>query len=223
MAFRVQIRRDPSGKWIVNNPILLSGEFGYETDTAYMKIGDGATPWNYLPYWSGPREEYKIYSAIITQTGDYTSLTPGPNFIIGQRYFVQALYGSDNFTNIGFVSTNSPFIATGTTPTRWLDNSQVRVINSSVFPTFNVLENTLGIELTSDANDSNAFSSFKLISNLPVFLENKTIIYPYGFGGVDNVPQDRGVFRLNDTTLILGAINPLGAYKPYPLEIKVYN
>ena len=53
MAFRVQIRRDPSGKWIVNNPILLSGEFGYETDTTQIKIGDGATPWNYLPYWSG--------------------------------------------------------------------------------------------------------------------------------------------------------------------------
>lgn len=53
MAFRVQIRRDPSGKWIVNNPVLLGGEFGYETDTSYMKIGDGATPWNYLPYWRG--------------------------------------------------------------------------------------------------------------------------------------------------------------------------
>ena len=53
MAFRVQIRRDTSGKWIVNNPVLLSGEFGYETDTTHMKIGDGATPWNYLPYWTG--------------------------------------------------------------------------------------------------------------------------------------------------------------------------
>jgi hypothetical protein len=54
MAFRVQIRRDPSGKWIVNNPILLSGEFGYETDTGKIKIGDGATPWNYLPFWIDP-------------------------------------------------------------------------------------------------------------------------------------------------------------------------
>jgi hypothetical protein len=51
MAFRVQIRRDPSNKWVVNNPILLNGEFGYENDTTLMKIGDGATPWNYLPYW----------------------------------------------------------------------------------------------------------------------------------------------------------------------------
>ena len=52
MAFRIQIRRDTSTNWAVNNPVLLEGEFGYETDTTYMKIGDGTTPWNSLSYWS---------------------------------------------------------------------------------------------------------------------------------------------------------------------------
>jgi len=53
MAFRIQIRRDISTKWSVNNPILLEGEIGYETNTQFLKIGDGTTPWNTLPYWSG--------------------------------------------------------------------------------------------------------------------------------------------------------------------------
>jgi hypothetical protein len=53
MAFRIQLRRDISDKWEINNPILLSGEIGYETDTAYIKIGDGTTYWNDLVYWSG--------------------------------------------------------------------------------------------------------------------------------------------------------------------------
>ena len=53
MAFRLQLRRDISGKWEVNNPILLDGEIGYETDTKYIKIGDGNTFWNDLEYWSG--------------------------------------------------------------------------------------------------------------------------------------------------------------------------
>jgi hypothetical protein len=53
MAFRIQIRRDASTIWAVNNPILLQGELGYETDTNYLKIGDGTTPWNDLGYWSG--------------------------------------------------------------------------------------------------------------------------------------------------------------------------
>ena len=52
MAFRIQIRRDTSSTWAVNNPILLEGEFGYETNTSLMKIGDGTTPWNDLEYWN---------------------------------------------------------------------------------------------------------------------------------------------------------------------------
>ena len=31
-----------------HNPTLLSGEIGYETDTGYLKIGDGSTAWTSL-------------------------------------------------------------------------------------------------------------------------------------------------------------------------------
>lgn len=50
MAFRIQIRRDTSERWASNNPVLLEGEFGYETDTDCLKIGDGQTEWNSLDY-----------------------------------------------------------------------------------------------------------------------------------------------------------------------------
>ena len=50
MAFRIQIRRDSSLNWETNNPVLLQGELGLETDTDYMKVGDGQTEWNSLPY-----------------------------------------------------------------------------------------------------------------------------------------------------------------------------
>jgi hypothetical protein len=51
MSFRIQLRRDTASNWTVNNPILLQGEQGYETNTGKMKIGDGVTPWNNLSYW----------------------------------------------------------------------------------------------------------------------------------------------------------------------------
>ena len=51
MSFRIQLRRDTASNWTVNNPILLQGEQGYETNTGKMKIGDGVTPWNSLSYW----------------------------------------------------------------------------------------------------------------------------------------------------------------------------
>ncbi len=49
---RFQARRDDSTVWAVNNPVLLPGEFGLETDTGYLKIGDGVHAWNTLPYVS---------------------------------------------------------------------------------------------------------------------------------------------------------------------------
>lgn len=43
-------RRDTSANWSANNPVLLNGEFGIETDTKRFKFGDGATAWNSLGY-----------------------------------------------------------------------------------------------------------------------------------------------------------------------------
>ena len=50
---RIQLRRDVASNWAVVNPVLANGEMGYEMDTGRMKIGNGLTPWNGLPYYVG--------------------------------------------------------------------------------------------------------------------------------------------------------------------------
>jgi hypothetical protein len=45
-----QFRRDTSTNWTNNNPVLLSGELGIETNTHQFKIGDGVTVWTSLAY-----------------------------------------------------------------------------------------------------------------------------------------------------------------------------
>lgn len=50
VAFSIQLRRDNSTNWSSVNPTLLSGEPGVETDTNKIKIGDGISAWNVLPY-----------------------------------------------------------------------------------------------------------------------------------------------------------------------------
>lgn len=47
----VQIRRGTAAQWTSANPILASGEMGYETDTRKAKMGDGSTAWNSLSYF----------------------------------------------------------------------------------------------------------------------------------------------------------------------------
>lgn len=47
---RIQIRRDAAANWHLYNPILGIGEYGLETDTRLLKIGDGITAWDNLRY-----------------------------------------------------------------------------------------------------------------------------------------------------------------------------
>lgn len=47
---RIQIKRDTAANWTKNNPVLLAGEFGYDTTNRLVKIGDGATQWGDLSY-----------------------------------------------------------------------------------------------------------------------------------------------------------------------------
>ena len=51
----MQQRRDTAANWTSNNPTLLNGELGYETDTGYFKIGDGSTAWTSLGYIDGTK------------------------------------------------------------------------------------------------------------------------------------------------------------------------
>jgi hypothetical protein len=53
MADIIQIRRDTAANWTSNDPTLANGEFGWETDTNKVKIGDGVTAWTALSYWTG--------------------------------------------------------------------------------------------------------------------------------------------------------------------------
>lgn len=52
MADIIQIRRDSAADWTSVNPTLAQGEIGFETDTGKIKIGDGATAWVGLLYFT---------------------------------------------------------------------------------------------------------------------------------------------------------------------------
>lgn len=52
-VIRLQFRRGTSTEWTTNNPVLLSGEMGLETDTNRFKIGNGTTHWTGLDYSAG--------------------------------------------------------------------------------------------------------------------------------------------------------------------------
>lgn len=50
MAIKIQARRGLAAQWTSTNPTLSAGEFGFETDTLKLKIGNGSTAWTSLAY-----------------------------------------------------------------------------------------------------------------------------------------------------------------------------
>lgn len=85
MATKIQLRRGTASSWTIANPILSSGELGFETDTNKFKIGDGVSTWSSLVYFSDilttlsasayALEQANIYSAsIVSDLKDYTDL-----------------------------------------------------------------------------------------------------------------------------------------------------
>lgn len=46
----LQLKRGSASRWKELNLVLAAGEPGFVTDENKLKIGDGVTPWNDLPY-----------------------------------------------------------------------------------------------------------------------------------------------------------------------------
>lgn len=102
---QMQIRRDSAANWNNQNPVLKQGEWGYETDTGKIKIGDGSSQWTptlpyaFLPISGGiltdnlilnDKKEVRFYQKgtaqsgahytgfrSITSSGDFTYNLPG--------------------------------------------------------------------------------------------------------------------------------------------------
>lgn len=58
---RIRQKLDTTANWTGENPVLLAGEIGIEKAVSgsetvyYIKVGDGSTAWNSLPYMSSNR------------------------------------------------------------------------------------------------------------------------------------------------------------------------
>jgi hypothetical protein len=52
----IQFKRGLASKWVQKNPVLETGEPGYEEDTGKFKLGDGIRTWTQLPYAGGQIE-----------------------------------------------------------------------------------------------------------------------------------------------------------------------
>ena len=50
---KIQLRRDTAAGWTSANPVLASGEAGFESDTGQVKVGNNSAAWTALSYFGG--------------------------------------------------------------------------------------------------------------------------------------------------------------------------
>ena len=118
MATKIQIRRDTSSNWSTNNPVLSAGEFGYETNTSKLKVGNGTDTWNNLDYISASTlelvselEDFGVKSnnlennipGIEVSTIIDTASTSSWRTL---KYLIQCMYGSTEVHSTEIIVTN---------------------------------------------------------------------------------------------------------------------
>ena len=74
LNIRIQLRNDTAENWNTQNPVLLEGEMGVETDTGKTKIGNGTAYWKDLKY-SGVDED-TIKGIIDNNRSAFTEVVP---------------------------------------------------------------------------------------------------------------------------------------------------
>jgi len=171
-------------------------------------------------------QPYKVYTALLTQTGgdDPQTISAGA-LVVGVTYEITNYQSGDDFTNIGapLNETGIKFVATGTSPNVWTNNSELSYNNGA--PVVTVLENTIG----------NINFQYSYIGNYTVncepnnfFLVGKTIGFIGSVGDDPSAPSygylrangpDRFIILTQDSTLVDADAMLLNT----PIEIRVYN
>ena len=125
--------------------------------------------------------------------------------IIGKDYEIAAIAG-DDFTNIGFVAINTPFEATGTTPTTWTDGTIVTNVTTQksgvliVGQTYEIAELLSNVDDFANVGFVEVGAYFEATDTTPTNWVNSTVVS-------NDVP---GYFdgKLDETALIVKINTP---------------
>jgi len=73
VATKIQVRRGSSSEWSTANPVLATGEIGYDTTANKFKIGDGVKTWSLLSYTDGTVNNGYAFPSKVTLPASTTS------------------------------------------------------------------------------------------------------------------------------------------------------
>ncbi len=107
---------------IVRKECLIEGVHTIPSGSTTLSLSDDYT--NLLDYIED-NPDIDIPEITPSLSYSYISEATSGSLIVGNTYLIQELQSGDDFTNVGYVSENNVFTATGTTPTDWTNSTVV--------------------------------------------------------------------------------------------------
>ena len=161
----IQQRRGLASEWLAENPILLEGEAGHETDTGKWKLGDGVTAWASLPYKQNVDSVSGKTGAVVLEVADVDGAAPLDSPALTGNPTAPTPAASDNDTSIA--------------TTAYVKANRTELVGSAGTPL-----DTLGGLATSIGNDPDFIGTMvdaldtKAPLNSPTFTGNPTAPTP---------------------------------------------
>lgn len=174
MIRRMQQRRGTESDWTTANPILASGEFGFETDTGKFKIGNGNTAWTGLNYFAtltaikselvdgapAALDTLNELAAAINDDSSYAATLTG---LLGAKAPLNSptFSGTVNFANALVTGITLPinWMGTFSDSETYAENDMVHYNGSVYYATGENLNNSEGYYPTSAGADWELFAS----------------------------------------------------------------
>lgn len=202
---RIQNKNDTAINWTTNNPILLKGEIGYETNTYLSKLGDGVSAWNDLNYQSNKFDT----------TATYSNLSTTDKTIIGaiNENFTNASNGktaiASAITGKGITTSNTDTFATMATnisniPTTATLNGNAQpsdvILGKTFYNTDSSTQQTGTMNLVKYEGDiAYINSSSSLSAEIKAIVEDSNFIY---------VASGTYIYKISKSTLAVVATSP---------------
>jgi len=136
---QIQVRRGTASQWTSTNPTLAAGEFGFETDTGKIKIGNGSTAWTSLGYTGAGDIEGVTAGTGISGGGTSGTVTVSIDTSVTADLTTAQTLTNKTFTdakiNLGFDAETASYTAV------LANNSQVVTMNNASANTFSIPTN----------------------------------------------------------------------------------
>lgn len=103
----IQLRRGTAAQWTSANPTLSAGEIGIETDTLFIKVGNGSTSWTSLTYAAGTVADNAVTNAKMADDAiglaelNTTGTPSSANWLRGDMVWAAPAGSGDASTNTG--------------------------------------------------------------------------------------------------------------------------